>query len=95
MYIRNLCADLGIELSGFTALAVDNDAAIKIANDRGITARNKHFEMTIHYFRHCCEHQTVQPFHVTTNNQRADGFTKPLKNELFKPWRKSVCHIVE
>jgi hypothetical protein len=67
---------------------VDNQAAIKIAQNMGVTARNKHFVDAIHYFRHQVDHRVVHPTFVTTNHQWADGFTKPLELKKFKIWRK-------
>ena len=52
MFVRNVCDSLGIKLNGPTILAVDNEAAIKIADNRGVTARNKHFQDAVHYIRH-------------------------------------------
>ena len=94
-FVRNLCTFLGVKLQGPTVIAVDNQAAIKIAQNLGVTAHNKHFNDAIHYFRHLFDHKVVDPVFVTTNNQRADGFTKPLDNTSFKRWREFVLHIIK
>ena len=91
-FVRNLQNDLGVKISGPTVLAVDNQAAIKIAQNMGVTARNKHFLDAIHYFRHQVDHQVVHPTFVTTINQWADGFTKPLDPKKFKDWRKYLIN---
>ena len=93
MFVRNLCNFLGVKISGPTVIAVDNQAAIKIAENMGVTAHNKHFCDAIHYFRHLCDHRVVSPVFVSTNHQRADGFTKPLDGNVFKMWRKHVVNI--
>ena len=90
MFVRSLCDFLRIPVAGPSVLAVDNDAAIKIAQNMGVTARNKHFQEALHYFRHLCDHQYVLPTFVTTKNQRADGFTKALDGNTFKVWQKYV-----
>ena len=59
-FIRHILTDLGFKLSGPTILAVDNQAAIKIAENIGVTARNKHFKDCLHYFRHQVEHKVVK-----------------------------------
>ena len=51
-FVRNVCVELGVELSGPVCLGVDNTAAITIANNRGVTGRTKHFNDAIHYIRH-------------------------------------------
>lgn len=86
MFVRQVCAELGVVLTGPTVLAVDNEAAIKIARNIGVTGRNKHFQDSLHFFRHLYDHQIVDPVYVTTKNQRADGFTKALPPSLFGPW---------
>ena len=94
-FVRNLCKDLGVQLDGPTVLAVDNQAAIKIAENMGVTGRNKHFEDALHYFRHLYDHRVVGPTFVTTKHQRADGFTKPLESKPFRAWIRGLLHVVE
>ena len=89
-FVRNVCGDLGITLHGDLVLAVDNEAAIKIANNAGVTGRNKHFTDAIHYFREMVECNAIYPAHVSTHLQRADGFTKALNNKTFNDWHKNV-----
>ena len=79
-----------LTVNGPTVLAVDNEAAIKIATNLGVTARNKHFADALHYFRHLVDHLVVKPTFVRTTMQRADGFTKPLGKTLFRPWVASL-----
>ena len=93
MFVRNLCKDLGVKISGPSVVCVDNQAAISIAENLGVTARNKHFQDAIHYFRHLVDHRVASPVFVTTKNQRADGFTKPLEGEKYKSWRSWLLEI--
>ena len=65
---------------------MDNQAAIKIAENIGVTGRTKHFIDAIHYFRHLVDHRVVAPTFVRTDFQRADGFTKPLEKGKFRTW---------
>ena len=89
-FVRNVLTDLGFKLQGPTVLAVDNQAAIAIAENIGVTARNKHFKDCIHYFRHEVEHRSVLPKFVGTKFQRADGFTKALDKMLSRSWTDTV-----
>ena len=59
-------------------MAVDNKAAIKIVENQGVTARNKHFTDAIHYVRHLHDYGVVKPVFVRTKYQLADGFTKAV-----------------
>ena len=85
-FVRNVCDELQLRLHGPICLAVDNEAAIKIATNRGVTGRTKHFSDAIHYIRHMIDHLVVRVRYVSTNHQLADGFTKPLSKPLFRAW---------
>ena len=87
-FIRNVLKDLEYDISSPTILAVDNEAAIKIANNLGVTARNKHFKDTLHYFRQLVDHRVILPVHVSEKFQRADGMTKCLDVTKFRDWCK-------
>lgn len=93
VFVRNMCDFLGVKLTGHSVVAVDNQAAIKIAENMGVTARNKHFQDSIHYFRHLVDHLVAAPCYVTTKQQCADGFTKPLTGDTFKQWRSRVLSV--
>ena len=85
-FVRNVCNELQLRLDGPICLGVDNEAAIKIANNRGVTGRTKHFSDAIHYIRHMIDHLFVRIHYVSTHHQLADGFTKPLSKTLFRSW---------
>jgi len=92
MFVRYVLADLGITINGPVVLCVDNQAAIKIAQNIGVTKHTKHFADAIHFFRHQCEHGVVIPTYVNTTFQRADGFTKLLEKGKFKTWIKNLVY---
>ena len=93
-FVRNVCSELELGLSGPVCLAVDNEAAIKIAQNRGVTGRTKHFMDAIHYVRHMIDHLFVKVRYVPTHHQLADGFTKPLGKTLFRTWcSKLLCGV--
>ena len=85
-FVRNILNDLGHPLAGPIVIGVDNEAAIKICENQGVTARNKHFQDSIHYFRDMNARNYVVPTFVRTDVQHADGFTKPLARPQFLPW---------
>ena len=80
----------GLVLRGRLCLAVDNTAAIDICVNPGVTARNKHFSDAVHYVRHEYDHGRIRLVFVTTDKQRADGFTKPLESAAFYKWRRHI-----
>ena len=91
-FIRNICDDMGVTLQGRLVLAVDNTAAIDIAHDVGVSGRTKHFDRAIHYLRDLTQLRRVLPAHVTTDQQRADGYTKPLTKHAYAKWVPHVVH---
>ena len=91
-FIRNVCADLGCMLYGELVMCVDNTAAIDIAQNMGVTARTKRFIDAIHYFRDLVDRKCMLPVHVSTDRQRADGFTKPLPRHTFLTWVDTLVH---
>jgi len=88
IFVRNLCDDLGFTLHGTLILAVDNKAAIDIANNVGVTARNKHFDRVFHLIREQVQHLKLKLVHVKTDEQRADFYTKALSDFKFEQCRK-------
>ena len=94
-FVRKVLSDIGFAPKGPVVLAVDNQAAIKIAENVGVTARTKHFVDAIHYFRHLVDHRVVVPTFVRTNHQCADGFTKPLGKSLFREWTRKLLVVDE
>ena len=92
MFIRNLCRDMGFELQGKLPLAVDNEAARKIAYNDGATARNKHFDRAFHLIREEISYLRLEIFWVSTKNQRADLFTKALWPSDFLLNRSHLLH---
>ena len=93
VFVRNVLSDLGFNITKPTVLAVDNKAAIQIAENAGVTGRNKHFSDTIHYFRHLVDHRVITPTYVPTTAQRADGFTKALGKGAFREWQRFLLRV--
>ena len=59
----------------------------------GVSARTKHFERAIHYLRDLTQLRRVLPFHVATNLQRADGYTKSLDKSKYSAWLRTVFPV--
>ena len=85
-FVRGICAELGIELTGRLVLGVDNTACIDIAHDVGVSGRTKHFDRAIHYLRDLTQLKRILPTFVNTRQQRADGYTKALDKSTFLTW---------
>ena len=91
-FVRNICFDMGVMLQGRLVIAVDNTAAIAIAHDVGVSGRTKHFNQAIHFFRDLTQLRRVLPVYISTDKQRADGYTKALDKSKFLLWRSKIVH---
>ena len=89
-FIRSICSDLGYPLRKQLALGVhDNTAAIDVAHNLGVTARNKHYGREIHYIREQVSLMRTRMIWVPTKFQTADLFTKALDKTTFLRHRDS------
>ena len=68
----------------------DNEAAYKAATNPtyAMTERSKHIDVKYFAVRHNVEQGEVAVSHVPTTEMKADIFTKPLKEEVFKRVRQ-------
>ncbi|KAG7597976.1 Retrotransposon Copia-like N-terminal [Arabidopsis suecica] len=78
IWLVNLLHELQVPQSKSVALFCDSTAAIHIANNAVFHERTKHLELDCHKVRECVTSGLVKTLHVTTDQQIADVFTKPL-----------------
>ena len=62
---------------------IDNQAAIKISEQRGVTKLTKHFDFAAYRIRDEVERQRVRCVFVDTYDQTADVLTKALSDYEF------------
>jgi len=86
-FLREILRDMGHEQINATTLLEDNQACIAIAENAGLTSRNKHIRVRYHFTREALQDKVIQFEHVPTDDQIADGLTKNLgakKHRLFR-----------
>lgn len=83
IWLRNLLAELQYPQSGPVAFYCDSTAAIHIASNPVFHERTKHIELDCHQVRERFVRGFIKLFHVRTNNQVADIFTKALFSPQF------------
>jgi hypothetical protein len=68
----------------------DNSGALELANTPKMRPRTKHINIKYHHFREFVRRALVLIRSVSTINQLADIFTKPLPRDLFTKFRYQI-----
>lgn len=76
LWIRNLFTELRIPIT--VTLFGDKQSAIKLANNPEFHRRTQHIPLEEHFIREEVERGTLVTQWVSTDDQIADGLTKPL-----------------
>ena len=82
MYFRGILRELGRELEP-TVLYVDNQGAIELAKDSRSCKRSRHIERRYLKVRELVADGEIVVKHVSSRENHADMFTKPLDHEDF------------
>jgi histone deacetylase 1/2 len=77
MWVQTLLKELGIKSPKAARLWCDNIGATYLSANPVFHARTKHIEVDFHFVRERVAHGFLQVRLVSTNDQVADGFTKP------------------
>ena len=77
-WLRQLLMELGREQSGPTTVFEDNAAALALVNNPTSHQRTKHIMVKLRFVADRVENGTLQVAHIPTEDQIADGLTKPL-----------------
>ena len=77
--MRQTLRDFGYNLSKVPLLCeCDNESAIRMAENPVEHSRTKHIDIRHHFLRDHQQKGDIEVFHISTENQLADIFTKPL-----------------
>ena len=66
----------------------DNPSCIKVAESPKFTPRTKHITIKYHHFRSFVADGSIEILPISTKDQLADIFTKPLDKVIFVKLRK-------
>jgi histone deacetylase 1/2 len=87
MWIQTLLMELGVRAPRAAKLWCDNLGAKYLSANPVFHSRTKHIEVDYHFFRERVAKKLLDIEYVSTKDQVADGFTKPLpvrQLEMFK-----------
>jgi hypothetical protein len=73
-----------------TTIHCDNQTYVKISENPMFHDRSKHFEIKYHYIRDMVQRKTIHVQYLSTHEQIADIFTKPLSKTKFE----YLCEIL-
>jgi hypothetical protein len=80
--MRQTLRDFGFNLSKVPLLC-DNESAIRLADNPVEHSRTKHIDIRHHFLRDHEQKGDIDIYHISTKNQLADIFTKPLDEKTF------------
>ena len=70
----------------------DNAGAIQVATNPKLRPRTKHLSVKLHHFVHHVRNKDITIQHISSKEQLADIFTKPLPRDQFRYLRKKILH---
>jgi hypothetical protein len=82
LWMRQTLQDFGYNLSKVPLLC-DNESAIRMADNPVEHSRTKHIDIRHHFLRDHQQKGDIEVYHISTENQLDDIFTKPLDEKTF------------
>lgn len=73
-----------------SVMYVDNQSAIKLVKNSEYHKRTKHIDIKYHFIREKLEEKVFRLEYVSTEDQMADVFTKPLSKNRLERLRKII-----
>jgi hypothetical protein len=89
LWMRQTLRDYGYKLSKVSLLC-DNESAIRMADNPIEHSRTKHIDIRYDFLRDHQQKGDIENAYVSTHNQLADIFTKPLDENTFSKLRNEL-----
>jgi hypothetical protein len=91
-WIRQLLTELGVSNPTLQPVLIyeDNTSTISLATNHSNHKRSKHIDVRNHYCREQAALGNVQVEYTSTDEQAADGLTKPLGPQKWKSFIKQL-----
>jgi hypothetical protein len=82
--------DIKVEYDHPISIIYDNTSAIHISDNHVMHSNTKHIPIKYHFLREHVAEQSVKMEYITTKEQDADIFTKPLPRDTFEYLRQNL-----
>jgi hypothetical protein len=89
LWMRQTLRDFGYNLSKVPLLC-DNESAIRLVDNPVEHDRTKYIDIRHHFLRDHQQKGDIDIYHISTENQLADIFTKPLDEKMFCRFRSEL-----
>jgi hypothetical protein len=89
LWLRQTLRDFGYNLSKVPLLC-DNESAIRLADNPVEHSCTKHIDIRHHFLRDHQQRGDINIYHISTENQLVDIFTKPLDEKRFCKLRSDL-----
>jgi hypothetical protein len=89
LWMRQTLRDYGYKFSKVLLLC-DNESAIRMADNPVEHSRTKHIAIRYHFLRDHQQRRDIEIAYVSTKEQLADIFTKPLDEKTFTKLRNEL-----
>jgi hypothetical protein len=78
MWLKELLKRMDAEVPETTTILTDSQSCIALLNNQRFSHRTKHFDTRYHFIRDNVQKGIIRLEYVTTTENTADLFTKPL-----------------
>ena len=89
VWLRRLLLEIIPDWKQPFPLMCDNISSIELTRSPKFHQRTKHIDVRFHFIRACQEAKEIDVKYITTAEQLADSFTKPLPNPRFSHLREA------
>jgi hypothetical protein len=90
IWVQSLLKELGIASPSLARLWCDNLGAAYLSTNPVFHARTKHIEIDYHFMRERVASKLLEIRFISTRDQIADGFTKPLSMRQLVQFRRNL-----
>jgi hypothetical protein len=90
VWLHKLLTDLFDHEMDPTTIHCDNQSCVKLSENPVFHDKSKHIEIKYHYIRDMVQRKTIHVQYLSTHEQIADIFTKPLAKTKFEYFRERL-----